>query len=68
MKKVRPREVKRRFSKTPHVAPLKICAFSFYLEASNDSNIDIDILYSLLAFRRDQNHCIWRSDERVMII
>ena len=66
--KIRAREVKRGFSKTPHAVPLNVCAFSVYLVASNDSNLDIDRFYSLLDFLRDQDHCIWRSDERVMII
>ena len=68
MKKIRPREVKRGFSKAPHAAPLNVCEFSVYLVASNDSKIDIDRFYSLLAFRRDLNHFIWRSNERVMIV
>ena len=58
MKKIRPHEVKGGFSKTPHAAPLNVCAFSAYLVASNDSKLDVDRFYSLLAFRRVQNHCI----------
>ena len=42
MKNIRPREAKRGFSKTPHVAPLNVCAFLVYLVDSNDSNIDVD--------------------------
>ena len=68
MKKIWPREVKRGFSKTPHAAPLNVCEFSVYLVVSNDSKHDIDRFYYLSAFGRDPNHCIWRSDERVMII
>ena len=68
MKKIRLREVKRGFSKTPHAAPLNVCKFSVYLMASNDSKIDIDKFYSLLSFHRDQNDCILSLDERVMII
>ena len=54
MKKIRPCDVKRRFSKTPHLEPLNVCAFSIYLVASNDSKIDINRFYSLLAFLRDK--------------
>ena len=43
MKKVRPHEVKGGFSKTPHVAPLKVCAFSVYLMESNEI-----LIYSIL--------------------
>ena len=46
-KKIWPREVKGEFSKTPHAAPLKVCAFSVYLMASNDFKLDIDRFYSL---------------------
>ena len=67
-KKLRPREVKGGFSKTPHAIALKFCEFSVYLMAFNDSNLDIGRLYSILYFRRDQNHRIWRSNERVMIV
>ena len=49
-KNIRPREVKGGFSKTPHAAPLKICAVSVYLMASNDSKLDIlDSTLSLLS-------------------
>ena len=68
MKNIRSREVKIGFLKTPYAAPLNVCAFSVYLLASNDYKLDIDRFYSLLAFCRYQNHCIWRSDERVMTI
>ena len=56
------------FSKTLHTTPLKVCEFSVYLMASNDSKIDIDRFYSLLEFHRDQNHCILRSNERAVIV
>ena len=67
-KKIQPREVKRGFFETPHAAPLNVCKFSVYLIDYNDSKLDIIRLYSLLAFRIDQNYLIWRLDERVMII
>ena len=41
-KKIRPRDVNRGFSKTPHAETLKVCAFSVYLMASNHSNLDMD--------------------------
>ena len=66
-KKIRPREVNEGFSKPPHAAPLKVYAFSVYL-SSNDSKLDIDGFYSLLAFCKDRNYHIWRSDEKVMIV
>ena len=50
MKKIRPRKIKGGFSKTPHAEPLKDYAFSVYLMASNDSNLDANRFYSLLAF------------------
>ena len=67
-KKIGPHKVKGGFSKTQHASPLKFCAFSVNLMAFNDFKLNIYRFYSLLAFRRDQNHRIWRSDERVMIV
>ena len=42
-KKIRHRDVKGGFSKTPHITTLKFCAFSVYLMTSNDSKLDINI-------------------------
>ena len=54
-KKIQPREVKGGLFKTRHAAPLNVCAFSVYLMASNDSKLDTDKFYYLLAFRRPKS-------------
>ena len=55
-----PREVEGKIFQDTHAAPLKFCEFSVYLMSSIDSKFDMDKLYSLLNFRRDKNHGIWR--------